>query len=590
MKTQLMRHFAIALGFGLYGLGVGHSVDVSATDFSQPYTTAYQPATTNYQAPAKWNQFQRPTVAVPSQLGQPNQLPFGASVQSVATQNNIDNLPAPNKDVELVPPGNPQPVPVQQPSMAHQHVHQHAPAAVAPMTHSYSNVAPHQSAPVVTYDSAPMPQVGSAPCASDAGCSTGNCGPQPYSTAPSWDSSVYATGCDTPSSSIGPISPWYGGLDLLFWKLEDDNPNVLVSDDNSYALLRVRDLAPDSQLGFNARLGRYLGCGSYGLDVSILYWDPDDTTRNIPDYGNGLRFTMPAVRTTSIDRGAGATTVYDDYDTNATDICATRDVRVKGIEVNLSSFGLMGARRLGSASPPSIFANTGVNAGYNLGLSHGYGFGLGPAPGCGTPNVCRPQRLFGGALGPLARACSGRLRVRTSHGFRWFQLEDELQISGDVDGTSGYSGSDIYYEIETENNLFGYQFGSQLTYCVGCRLMVNVGGKIGVYGNDAEFAHWIANDMTTAYTDSQGAGPGDIYTRESANSLAGLGEFDLGIGYRLSNRCSVTGGYRILSACGVVTSVGGMPTEYTSVASAGSVRADDCFTLHGAYVGFNYNW
>ncbi len=180
--------------------------------------------------------------------------------------------------------------------------------------------------------------------------------------------------------------------------------------------------------------------------------------------------------------------------------------------------------------------------------------------------------------------------MATPHGFRWFQLQDELEVVGDVDGTAGYGASDLYYMSDVENNLYGYQFGARLSYCLGCRMMVNVGGKVGIYGNDASYSHRITTDTVMAYTNSQGAGAGDVCTDYSDVSLAGLGELDLGLGYRLSSCWTITGGYRFLAVSGVATAFGQMPAQYTTAATAGAVRADDSLIMHGAYLGLDYNW
>ena len=45
----------------------------------------------------------------------------------------------------------------------------------------------------------------------------------------------------------------------------------------------------------------------------------------------------------------------------------------------------------------------------------------------------------------------------------------------------------------------------------------------------------------------------------------------------------------MISACGVATATD-IPGEYTSLASANAVNADDCVIVHGGYVGLDYNW
>ncbi|MCA9136077.1 MAG: BBP7 family outer membrane beta-barrel protein [Planctomycetales bacterium] len=520
MRTHLMRHFAVAVGFTV-------GTVTAANGF----------------AAERWNNFQRPAAPIRSTVGKTGKMPFGATVQSVAMQNGIEDLPAPQG--ELLPPQQPQP--------DHAATASRMPAYPAPV---------HQPAPSMS-----SPIVADAPMSGD--CQS--CGPQGYQSpyaaavaAPCQDGTCGGTCTAAPSPK--PISPYFGGAGLLFWSAAGGNDSTLVTYDNGVVVSRNSDLDPGNAVGFDIHAGRYFGCGQYGLDLGYMFWNPGTYSRVFTDGGAGLRLINPATTTVSINRGGGATTIYDEFDTNATAIRVTRDMRIQGFEANLIGFGLMGARRLGSCSPAPIFGGS-----HNVLGGHGSGY-------------------YGGAIGPLARASSGRLRVQTLHGFRWFQLEDELEIAANVDGVGGYQPADLYYMSETENNLFGYQFGSMLSYCLGSRAMVNVGGKIGVYGNDAKFMHRITTDTAMGYTNSQGAGAGDICTESSDVSLAGLGELDMGLGYRLSNRWTVNGGYRVLAACGVATAVGQMPTEYSTAASAGAVRADDCLILHGAYLGLDYNW
>ncbi|KAA5545969.1 BBP7 family outer membrane beta-barrel protein [Roseiconus nitratireducens] len=354
----------------------------------------------------------------------------------------------------------------------------------------------------------------------------------------------------------GPICPWFGGADLLFWTLADTGDQVLVVNDAYDTLADTTDLDPSTTLGFDVHLGRYLCCGRYALDVGFLYWNPDQEQFVIPGAG-GLRASLPTLRDVSINRTGAATTVFDDFDNNAARIRPTRDIRVLGLEANLTCFGILGARRLGECGPCL------------LGLRNGY---------------------FGGLAGPLARAAGGCYRVQTLHGFRWFQFEDEFQLAGNVDGVAGYAADDLYYDVQTENNLFGYQFGARWAYCLGCRTLVTVGGKMGIYANDVQYRQRLGTQSILAYTNWEGAGAGNVLTEDSDVTLAGLGELDLGLGYRLSNRWMVRGGYRMLAATGVATSVGQLTTEFTSAASSGNVRADDALILHGAYVGLHFNW
>ena len=613
MKTELMRHFAVALGLGAFAF-ISNASGQGAV--YPPQTHAYSVANTTpaaQQSPSTANQVWNVQTSMPSasqtvnsntarwnqyRPNTPQRLPvagnqYSSAFRTVAMQNRPEELPTPQGHPDPLSsaissqPAQPHAVqphvaPEQAPSPAYSHT-----SMETPVYHT-------QHQPVMN----PMPVAAPTPVAATGDCQSCQSGAQASQfqaavSAP-WPTTSYE--CAPPVAIAGPqpISPWFGGLDLLFWDYSESGKHTLVSNDAGMPRITTRHLRADNTLGFDVRFGRYFGCGAYGLEFSYLNWDPDSISLQAFDTGAGIRLTHPGLRDLTIARTGYTGLVYDDYDTNATRIRADRDIDVQGIEVNLVTFGLMGARRLGSCQPNSL-----IGGGFGLNLGRG-GYGScnscatgcdpcgGCAPSCGPS--CRPARFFGGAGGPIARACSGRVRVQNSHGFRWFQFNDDLRIVGDVDGTSGYSATDLWYDVRTENNLYGYQYGSRLTYCMGCRLLLNIGGKIGIYGNDVSYRQRIGTGAALAYTNSQGVGVGDVYTEEHDAVLSTLGELDLGAGYRLSNRCTVRGGYRILGASGIATSVGHLAPEYSTVESSSYVRADDSLILHGAYVGFDYNW
>ena len=153
--------------------------------------------------------------------------------------------------------------------------------------------------------------------------------------------------------------------------------------------------------------------------------------------------------------------------------------------------------------------------------------------------------------------------------------------------TPGYTADDIYHNYDVENNLYGYQFGGMLTYCLGCRLNLNVGGKFGIYGNDVQ----VRNRFGTLTNAAQTAAANDLDVSGSDCVLATLGELDLGLGFRITNAWTIQGGYRLLGITGVVDATEGLQnTNLQNVAAAREVYADDSYILHGGYVGLTYNW
>jgi hypothetical protein len=344
----------------------------------------------------------------------------------------------------------------------------------------------------------------------------------------------------------------------------------LIDDAVGTRRLNAQDVTPEDSTAFEVNLGRYLAGGLYGLDLRYFQFDPDrETDIFIPAAGVTYRPTfngMSAANTPQVVSGANpASGVYQYYDgasaTPSAGYRISRDLDFRGLEANLFSFGWMGGVRTGASC--------------NRGLGHGSFANLG---GIGNGR-------YGGVGGPLTR--TGRVQVTTSHGFRWFQLEDALEIASNVDGTAGYQADDVYYNVDTENNLFGYQFGSRLSYLLTDRLMLNAGGKVGIYGNDVNVRQRLGTQTNLAYYTA--AGTDDVLTDNDDTALSALAELDLGLGYRLNNAWTITGGYRMLSACGVATAPGST-ADFSSLESVGAVNADDCLILHGGYVGLQYNW
>jgi hypothetical protein len=304
-----------------------------------------------------------------------------------------------------------------------------------------------------------------------------------------------------------------------------------------------------------------------------MLWDPDNAGDTKFGPAGTITAANPAYGEIELDHGTlGLDTVENHIATSASGMYIKRDMRFQGIEFNLFSFGLIGARRVAYAGcgNDSILGNFGSRLAHRM--AHGRG--------------------FGGATGPLVRPRGGRIRVMTSHGFRWFQVEDFVERGFDIDGTLGFQAEDLYEKADVSNNLFGYQFGGQLTYCLSRRLNLNVGGKFGLYGNRAELKHCLGTRTTLANLTGT---PANVICNRSNDhatdtALATLGELDLGLGFRISNAWTIRGGYRLFGLTGVADAVESHPTTFVSVYDAGRVRADDSFVLHGGYVGLDFNW
>ena len=226
--------------------------------------------------------------------------------------------------------------------------------------------------------------------------------PWPGSTSPSLAAGACGPAC---GPTRPPLSPWFGAANLLFYTLETDRGSALAYDGTNATNIWSSAVDPDASVGFDVMAGRYFCCGQYGFGLGYMLWDPSAESITYSGIGAGtLRANRVEYNDLTVDAGAGADNAYQIIDGNAgayagaVAMRVNRDLRFQGIEANLFCFGLMGARRAAYAD-------------------------------------CNPCRKgFGGAAGPLVRACNGRLRAMTSHGFRWLRIDDDFETAYNVDG------------------------------------------------------------------------------------------------------------------------------------------------------------
>ncbi len=163
-------------------------------------------------------------------------------------------------------------------------------------------------------------------------------------------------------------------------------------------------------------------------------------------------------------------------------------------------------------------------------------------------------------------------------GFRYFRLEDALNIrAGDPDT----SGSD--YHIDAVNNLFGVQAGLRRSGQINC-LGWDVSGKAGLFGNSATQNQFV--------TDFPNPNP-PYYLRDplhsSASNVAFVGELNLGVSYQLTERLAARAGYKLLWVEGVALAANQLDFDYPGSTSASVANGGGVF-LHGAFAGLEASW
>jgi hypothetical protein len=172
--------------------------------------------------------------------------------------------------------------------------------------------------------------------------------------------------------------------------------------------------------------------------------------------------------------------------------------------------------------------------------------------------------------------CSDGCRtVEFLYGFRYLNLNEEFTLVATdfQEGTSTYN-------VETENNLFGAQFGSRVRRFQG-RWHLEGTGKAGIFGNAAELdSDPIVDFPAFVVRPGRSASEGDV---------AFVGDLNLTAIYRLNNVWGLRLGYNLIWIEGVALAPDQL--DFTNTTDSGKdVSADGGVFLHGVNAGAEARW
>ncbi len=212
---------------------------------------------------------------------------------------------------------------------------------------------------------------------------------------------------------------------------------------------------------------------------------------------------------------------------------------------------------------------------------------------CGAGS-CRPAGLFGAGAcfgrGNRGR-CGSRWVANWVFGFRFFKFDEDISIFMDRDDNLvGSTDFEINHDIDIENNLYGFQLGTDMNYGFTNCLHLEVGSKFGVYWNHATQDQLIYNLQGPAFV--LPGTPQDFTVSSQEDDVAFLGELRVGFAYKVGSHFRFTSGYRAVAASGVATALGQLRQGRTlgSLASVADIDTDESLVLHGAYVGTEFAW
>lgn len=177
-------------------------------------------------------------------------------------------------------------------------------------------------------------------------------------------------------------------------------------------------------------------------------------------------------------------------------------------------------------------------------------------------------------------------------GFRYVNFNENWLFSGDTtDQQINGDATELNYRVQLNNNLFGFQMGSGLSYCVTDRLSAYAIAKFGVYNNYVTQNQRVFGTAGNA-TVNNGPNSGlDFNVHGSDNDVAFVGQFDLGGRWAINDCWSVNFGYRLVGLTGVAISETNVQhTNLQNLLGIADTQTTGSFVMHGAYAGVTYCW
>lgn len=396
--------------------------------------------------------------------------------------------------------------------------------------------------------------------------------------------------------------PWFFGANALVFNRIDSKNVPLSLADAAYNpdILGTRDARHGAAAGFEVTAGRYINCGRHA--IAATYWGvfPSDqealrARSTAGDYRSRIPFTYMTMAGTP---GAPGTPypVYDWFDAAYTHTLQ-RSSEYHNAEINLLGWAVGGAsRNFNRSTAGSMFSRLGRRHGNGCGFCGGAGCGSCGGASASACNSCKPAKYATGPCCLRAPACGSRMNVTWLAGLRYFRFTDNLLYAASLDDTVINRGADdLYYEVNTTNDLIGFQLGSRMDYCLGKRFNLYGTAKAGIYNNRSTMFTRLGTDFDYAYladtrTPANPNNGQDYLFDETKNQVAFLSELGTGLGVRVSCKWTATFGYRAVIASGVANAPENVRGAFANYDDIRNFDNYGTLVLHGFNAGAVYNY
>jgi hypothetical protein len=220
------------------------------------------------------------------------------------------------------------------------------------------------------------------------------------------------------------------------------------------------------------------------------------------------------------------------------------------------------------------------------------------ASSCGySSSGCDDCNGYGAAN--CAPVCESPFSIATLCGFRYLRIDDDFQYAtmwaiDDGTGTltppayTPWDGAgELYYDINVDNHLAGFQLGAHMNYCVSCKCNVFWNTNFGLYNNHITSYQRVYGELGSATWVGSGE---DVSVNADKDDVAFVGEMQVGGSYDFT--CNWRGilAYRAVAISGVALSVDQMPEDFSNREQVASIDSNGSLIIHGVQAGVEFRY
>jgi hypothetical protein len=208
-----------------------------------------------------------------------------------------------------------------------------------------------------------------------------------------------------------------------------------------------------------------------------------------------------------------------------------------------------------------------------------------------------------GGYGTAGPACGVPFSFTTLCGFRYLRIDDDFEYASmwgyDDDGPGGGTGpldpasetvptpwdglgNELYYDINVENHLTGFQLGANMSYAVTCKSHVFWDTNFGLYNNHITSFQRVYGPAGSATEIQSGA---NARYGSDKDDVAFIGEMRIGGSYELTCHWRGFLAYRAIAVSGIAQSIGQIPQDFANEDQVQLIDSTGSIIIHGLQVG-----